>query len=235
MAKRSIGAAIILAALLLVCSCDPESFLRAFGTNVLGGTNSGKVVEDLDEMLSNNSIEYGKIVELVKTARTPDAEKALIDKLSEKASTELVENSADIVRQIDEMDQLTDLSDEDIESLDVSQAIKDNLHEAVAALKKIQEGLDSSSDADADYKITNGDICIIQTIKTAYDTLRDDLNGESLSQEDISSLIDKANESLKVFTTIKSSTAFRNVNINAVINELVSSMNQSGDGEGGEA
>ena len=52
MAKRSIAAILILAALLLVPSCDAEAFLRGFGTNVLGGLDSEKTVNEINEIFS---------------------------------------------------------------------------------------------------------------------------------------------------------------------------------------
>ena len=61
------------------------------------------------------------------------------------------------------------------------------------------------------------------------------MDSGSPSQSDISELISTANEAIKMFTTLKPASAFRSVDLNAVINELVSYMGQQGGEEGGEA
>ena len=51
MTKRSIVAVLIVAALLLISSCDAETFMRKFGTNVLGGVGGAETINQLEEQI----------------------------------------------------------------------------------------------------------------------------------------------------------------------------------------
>ena len=232
MAKRSIGAAIILAALLLVCSCDPESFLRAFGTNVLGGTGGKETVEEITAMIDGSETTYDELVKLVVQAtRNPDTEKALIDSLSKDATEESVNGVRQQVSQV--ATQLEQVNDDALS--DLPPTIQKEADKAIDAIKKIQAGLEGGDEAA--YTITKGDVAIIQAVSSIVDMIDDSgiMDSGSPSQSDISELISTANESIKMFTTLKPASAFRSVDLNAVINELVSYMGQQGGEEGGEA
>ncbi len=232
MAKRSIGAAIILAALLLVCSCDPESFLRAFGTNVLGGTGGKETVEEITAMIDGSETTYDELVKLVVQAtRNPDTEKALIDSLSKDATEESVNGVRQQVSQV--ATQLEQVNDDALS--DLPPTIQKEADKAIDAIKKIQAGLEGGDEAA--YTITKGDVAIIQAVSSIVDMIDDSgiMDSGSPSQSDISELISTANEAIKMFTTLKPASAFRSVDLNAVINELVSYMGQQGGEEGGEA
>ena len=139
MAKRSIGAAIILAALLLVCSCDPESFLRSFGTNVLGGTVGKETVEEITAMIDGSETTYDELVKLVVQAtRNSDTEKALIDSLSKDATEESVNGVRQQVSQV--AAQLEQVKDDALS--DLPPTIQKEANKAIDAIEKIQaEGL----------------------------------------------------------------------------------------------
>lgn len=232
MAKRSIGAAIILAALLLVCSCDPESFLRAFGTNVLGGTGGKETVEEITAMIDGSETTYDELVKLVVQAtRNPDTEKALIDSLSKDATEESVNGVRQQVSQV--ATQLEQVNDDALS--DLPPTIQKEANKAIDAIEKIQAGLEGGDEAA--YTITKGDVAIIQAVSSIVDMIDDSgiMDSGSPSQSDISELISTANEAIKMFTTLKPASAFRSVDLNAVINELVSYMGQQGGEEGGEA
>ncbi len=232
MAKRSIGAAIILAALLLVCSCDPESFLRAFGTNVLGGAVGKETVEEITAMIDGSETTYDELVKLVVQAtRNPDTEKALIDSLSKDATEESVNGVRQQVSQV--AAQLEQVKDDALS--DLPPTIQKEANKAIDAIEKIQAGLEGGDEAA--YTITKGDVAIIQAVSSIVDMIDDSgiMDSGSPSQSDISELISTANEAIKMFTTLKPASAFRSVDLNAVINELVSYMGQQGGEEGGEA
>ncbi len=225
MSRRSIGAALILAALLLVPSCDAESLLRGFGTNVLGGVDSGETVNQVNEMIEAGITEYDDLVRLVvEASRNPDTEKKLVDTLSETAPESAAESIRSDVSQLS-----SQLESADTESLPVS--VRKQAEEALNAVEMIADGLSGTGN----YKPTKGDVAIIQAAESLVSMVMDSGIGSdgTPSDDDINSLINTANSALKMFNTIKPSTAFRNVDLNSVINELVSAMGQ-GSAEGGE-
>ena len=215
MAKRSIAAILILAALLLVPSCDAESFLRGFGTNVLGGLDSEKTVNEINEMVESGITDedsYNELVKLVvQASKNPDTEKKLIDTLSQKASETSVQSIQSDVTQIN-----NELGNVDISGLPAG--IQAEAQKAIDAVDKIATGEDG-------YEVTKGDVAIIQAAKSIVDMIQESgiADGSSPSDEEIQDLIGTANEALRMFNTLKPSTAFKDIDLNAVIDELVAS------------
>ena len=128
MTKRSIAAVILVAAILLIPSCDAETFMRKFGTNVLGGLggeNIGKINEIIEAGVENHDELVSLIVEV---SKNPDTSEKLVSSLSSEASDdsiikvkELFSSDENISQAIDYVE---DLTDEKIESLDIPQSVK---------------------------------------------------------------------------------------------------------------
>ena len=219
MAKRSITALLVAAVLLLIPSCDAESFLRGFGANVLGGIDSEETVNQINDMVEQGITNYDELVtQVVKASRNPDTEKKLIDTLSQEASEQAVSTIENTVNDLSgQLDQI------DTSSLPAEvQSVAD---EAISAVKKI-----AGTDADGgDYNPTKGDVAIIQAAKSLVEMFQDSGIGQngSPSSAEIEQLISTANSALRMFNTIKSSTAFRNIDLNPVIDALIASANQS--------
>ncbi len=216
MAKRSITALLVAAVLLLIPSCDAESFLRGFGANVLGGIDSEETVNQINDMVEQGITNYDELVtQVVKASRNPDTEKKLIDTLSQEASEQAVSTIERTVNDLSgQLDQI------DASSLPAEvQSVAD---EAISAVKKI-------AGTEGDYNPTKGDVAIIQAAMSLVEMFQDSGIGQngSPSSAEIEQLISTANSALRMFNTIKSSTAFRNIDLNPVIDALIASANQS--------
>lgn len=253
MTKRSIVAVLIVAALLLIPSCDAETFMRNFGTNVLGGVGGAETINQLEEQIDliiggeENPEEpsYDKIVDLVvKATRNPDTESKMLESLS-KTTTEASETIrtevdtilAEVNKNIDSDISFDDFTDENIDSLlesiesseDIPSGLKNTAKTAVNDLKKLVDGINGVEGA---YTPTKGDVVIIKSIASVADTILAELNTSEGEEVDVDKVVDAANEALKMFNTVKSSTVFSNLDLNGVIDELMSSLNSPEPDEG---
>ena len=259
MAKRSIAAVLIIAALLLIPSCDAETFMRKLGTNVLGGLGTEETINKIDDQVDliisgaedpEGGSNYDDLVNLVVQAtRNPDTESKMIESLSkttEEASetirTEINTILDEVNSNMDSSISIDDLTDENIDELlenieaseDIPSGLKSTAKTAVNNLKQLVDGINGVEGA---YVPTKGDVVIIKTIASVADTILGELSSSSETEEpDMDMIIDKVNEALKMYNTVRPATVFRNLNLNGVIDELLSSMNgdsSSPEGEGG--
>lgn len=263
MAKRSIAAVLIIAALLLIPSCDAETFMRKFGTNVLGGLGTEETINKIDDQVeliisgaedSEGGSNYDDLVNLVVQAtRNPDTESKMIESLSktpgnpqEAASTlkaeintilDEVNSNMDSSISIDDLTDNIDDIKENIDALeDIPSGLKSTAKTAVDNLKQLVDGINGVEGA---YVPTKGDVVIIKTIASVADTILGELSSSSETEGEgpaMDVIIDKVNEALKMYNTVRPATVFRNLNLNGVIDELLSSMNgdsSSPEGEGG--
>ena len=101
------------------------------------------------------------------------------------------------------------------------------------SLKKLVDGINGVEGA---YTPTKGDVVIIKSIASVADTILAELNKSEGEDVDVDKVVDAANEALKMFNTVKSSTVFSNLDLNGVIDELMSSLNspEPDEGETGE-
>ena len=252
MTKRSIVAVLIVAALLLISSCDAETFMRKFGTNVLGGVGGAETINQLEEQIDliiggeENPEEpsYDKIVDLVvKATRNPDTESKMLESLSKTTTeaSETIRTEVDtILSEVNlSFDDFTDGNNfnsllESIESSeDIPSGLKNTAKTAVNDLKKLVDGINGVEGA---YTPTKGDVVIIKSIASVADTILAELNKSEGEEVDVDKVVDAANEALKMFNTVKSSTVFSNLDLNGVIDELMSSLNspEPDEGETGE-
>ena len=72
--------------------------------------------------------------------------------------------------------------------------------------------------------------------KYTVEVLQRELKMSEGEDVDVDKVVDAANEALKMFNTVKSSTVFSNLDLNGVIDELMSSLNspEPDEGETGE-
>ncbi len=251
MTKRSIVAVLLAAALLLIPSCDAETFMRKFGTNVLGGLGGEETINQLEEQIDMiivgeedpESPSYDKIVSLVVQAtRNPDTESKMLDSLaqttdqaSETIRTEVDNILDEVNKNMDSNISLDDFTDENINSLlesietseDIPAGLKNTAKTAVDDLKKLIDGINGTGT----YVPTKGDIVIVKSISSVADTILAELNSSEGSEIAIDSVIDAANEALKMINTVKPSSVFSNLDLNGIIDELMSSMNDSSEEE----
>ncbi len=231
MTKRSIAAVILVAAILLIPSCDAETFMRKFGTNVLGGLggeNIGKINEIIEAGVENHDELVSLIVEV---SKNPDTSEKLVSSLSSEASDdsiikvkELFSSDENISQAIDYVE---DLTDEKIESLDIPQSVKDVAKDAIKAAQSIISGINGTGE----YTPTKGDVAIIQTVANAVQEVLPKAEDGTLELDDVLPIV---NETLRMYNTISSSTAFKNVDLQSIYDALLDTVNDSASAEGGD-
>ena len=258
MAKFSKGVAFILAALLLISSCSLEDFMRGMGSNVLGGVGGDEAIDGITDIIDRGftsddpeSDPYKELVNLVvQASKNPDTEKKLVQALSVNASDDnktamkpvLDDIEADIVESTGSAsveDFLTKAleSATDPSNTDLPEAVKKEAEKAIEVAQNIIADIRGTGEG---HETTKGDIAIINSALSIVETVMNEMEntGESgPSDEQISSLISTANEALKMFNTIKGATAFKDVNLNTVLDSFIASMGSGTEStpEGGEA
>ena len=256
MTKRSIAAVILVAAILLIPSCDAETFLRKFGTNVLGGYGATETVKQIDEKVDliisgdedPENTSYDELVSLVVQAtRNPDTETKMLDSLSKKTEEAAATIEREINAVIDEVNanltdaniSLDDFNDENIDSLlddlrkseDIPENLKNTAEKAVNNLKTLVDAVNGTGT----YVPTKGDVVLVKTMASVAGTILNELSGESESEGISQEVIDKANEALKMYNTIRSVTVFKNLDLNSVIDELLSSSDSGSSSDEGSS
>ena len=252
MARLSKGVAFLLAALLLISSCSLEDFMRGMAPNVMGGLGGDEIVSGIEDLVDSgftsedpDSDPYKELVNLVvQASKNPDTEKKLVDTLSQDATEDsktkmqpiLEDIESEIVTETgsasieDFLTQAETSLKEDNSDSSLPDAVQEQALNAIAAAKNIVGDIRNPS---AEGTTTKGDIAIINSALSIVKTVMNEMDNtgdDGLSEEQISSLISTANEALKMFNTIKSATAFKDINLNVVLDSFLSEMN-SPDGE----
>ena len=255
MTKRSIAAVILVAAILLIPSCDAETFLRKFGTNVLGGYGATETIKQIDEKVDliisgdedPENTSYDELVSLVVQAtRNPDTETKMLDSLSKKTEEAAATIEREINAVIDEVNEnMTDanLSFDDFannieqikEDINESKDIPDNLKGIITKAADNIKTLVDAVNGTGTYVPTKGDVVLVKTMASVAGTILNELSGESESEGISQEVIDKANEALKMYNTIRSVTVFKNLDLNSVIDELLSSSDSGSSSDEGSS